>query len=289
MNRYLAQKTLESNAMLQNYCAAGRFSVQGLAEACDEMVTSTICRLRKSEEELARKLSVVTIAEDPHVKTQVKNEGDADPEYNFHDYETAQQDNDYGYVGYMICKRRGAATTHSVLLPGWRYPSPSEQHDSTACKQHDSPAPRRHDSFAPTQHNLPAPTQRDSTAFKQHDSPASGQHDSMVVCTLHLFSKLEAKDYFASIVHAFATTSNTFDIMNVLAGYGIAPPIDALPPFILLVKGGAVSVAQDSGLRHRLKAACINRKGLVIFVEDRPHGSQASREELVRQFMSSAF
>lgn len=293
MNRYLADKILEGNPGLQKYCVAGRFSVEGLADACDGMVTSAICRSWKSEVESARKRSVLAIAEARHLETQVKKEGDANPEHNLPDYETVQQDKDYGYVGYMICKGWGAATTQSVLLPDRRFPMTSEQYNST---QYDSPASRRHDSFAPQQHDsrasqqyvLLAPTQRASTVFKPHDSPAFEQHDLTVVCSLHLFSKLEAKDHFASVVHAFTTTSGTFDIMSVLAYHRIAPPIDALQPFILLVNGGAVSVAQDSVLRQHLKAACTNRKALVIFVEDRPDGSQASREELVRQFMSSA-
>jgi hypothetical protein len=227
--RMLADKILESSPLLQSHRAAGRLSIEGLAEACDGILTPDIVRLSTRPE--------LGIANVTNAEIRVIEDADADADFMIFGHNRLQQgDNPENNDP----ERPGVATTQIDTLP------------------------------------------------EQRCTKISGQRTSTVICSLRLFSKLQAKDRFASVVYAFSTTNSLSDSRNVLVDYGVVSSEGEISNMVLLFKGFAVGVEHNQSLRAHLAVAHADRAPLLIIIEDRLNGSQASSEEMVAQFINAS-
>jgi hypothetical protein len=223
--RVLADKMLETSPLLRKYHSEGRFTIEGLAEACHGILTSAICLLKTRPGLKTTGITNVTL------------QGNED------------------------------ADSYCTLVSWKRVQDSHGEHVNSKAS--------------------PAMTNTTQTPLEEQNLPTAEQPKLAITCSLHLFSKIQAGDRFASVAHTFATTSSLLDITNVLVDYGVISPKDEMPKMILFFKGIAVSVEYDKSLQSHLAAAYAERAPVVIFVEDRPDGSQGSREELLVRFFGA--
>jgi hypothetical protein len=226
LRRILATKMLKTSPLLQRYRAAGRITVDGLAEACDGILTPPLCHLMTRPQLMtACVINTESQANEDVNSGCVLISSNRLQEHTSHEHERLEE---------------STATANTALTP-------------------------------PEEHNL----------------LTAAQPGLMVTCSLHLFSKLQAGNRFASVARTFPTTSSQYDIVNVLVEYGIVSSREEISTMVLLFKGCVVGVEHDRSLRSHLAAAHANRVPVVIFMEDRPDGQQASREQLLIRFIGA--